>query len=121
MIPRVPRSCCACSNYLRAKGALGNNDSASGLFSEISKLSAAFSTEKSWSLSCWHLGGFRHLQVGNEGFSLGLWLQDRVVVALGLLQENLGCHQQDQLWFWLIGDGFDCSGACPWLESRALH
>lgn len=65
-------------------------------------------------------GGFRHLQVGNEGFSLGLWLQDRVVVALGLLQENLGCHQQEQLWFRLIGDGFDCSGAYSWLESRGL-
>lgn len=58
--------------------------------------------------------------MGNEGFSLGLWLQDRVVVALGLLQENLGCHQQEQLWFRLIGDGFDCSGACSWLESRGL-
>lgn len=64
------------------------------------------------------LGGFRHLQAESRGVSLGLWLQDEVVVTLGLPQEILGCHQQEQLWFWLVGDGFGCCGACPWLESR---
>lgn len=59
------------------------------------------------------LGGSDICRWGTEEFSLGLWLQDGVSVTLGLLQENLGCHQQEQLWFWLIGCGFGCSGACP--------
>lgn len=67
----------------------------------------------SWSLSCWYWGGSGICRWGSEGFSLGLWLQDGVVVTLGLLQENLGCHQQEQLWFWLMGGGFGCSDACP--------